>query len=280
MIQVIPERFRRFMVKRVLAIFLFLAILSNFSLANESLTSPKIIDNLAFKNITLIGYVSDENLKEAVDYEVLSEEKPSFFVPVRLNNCVTVDEDPAGGGVLPLCRDELANTCSSYFYAIESGWSPKNAMDYKRTKPYINACGGLEVYGLLRESNNSHLKDRDTYTLGWSKWPATLITDLLSDKDSQACGDTSLSLGECERKLDQSVQVSVNNHTITFRYEDIERVVTLAMVGDYDGDGWEDLVLWQETIDTKGGYKDFKYVCISLPEEGVGSTKTCYESLF
>lgn len=182
-----------------------------------------------------------------------------------------------GYGAIPGWPGVDSLTCGAYISHVSRGWQAKSYLEYKHARPFTRTCGALEIIAQMIAPVVPRAASKSDIVQEWHLWPASVVTDILESNDFGECGLQGMILSGCAKALGQKIDIQVNDEVIRIIYGDIERTLLPAIRGDYNADGYDDLAVWQETVDMRGTYKDFRYICLLGAAEGAARLETCFE---
>lgn len=154
---------------------------------------------------------------------------------------------------------KLASTCRQYLSLTDKGWYGASTKDMIDQSYFIKTC---ELLRLLQGATPAHHTNfqKNFQWVSLNNLPRAMYYDLLKRAEEYECKE-SLSLRDCV--LQDKGEITQNNNVLTINVGGSVYSYTPKARGDFNGDGWEEILFFHSYNGTDHTFVNFFYACLN-----------------
>jgi len=158
---------------------------------------------------------------------------------------------------------KLASTCREYLSLTDKGWFAYSTADMIDESYFVYSCDLLRLLQKAKPAHHTNFQ-KNFQWVSLNNLPRAMYYDLLKRAEEYECKE-SLSLLECISQ--DKGEITQNNNVLTINaYGGIYHYTPKAR-GDFNGDGWEDILLFHDYNGTDSSFKNYFYGCLTWSGE-------------
>jgi len=201
--------------------------------------------------------------------------KPLQFADGKVQGCVSKKEVAAAfGRKVKIGTDqddgyeflsgERVMNCSDYIKAKNKGLEAKSTFDKSMESFFIGTCGALAgLRGSLVPKKD--YVDIKTYP-ALEKLPVFLLPAYSGDEEAELLAASNQGKNLKEYTLSKKIEINKMDKNLAFEviYDDMARSFELVAKGDFNRDGYADLLVFTASYSRTGTFRAYKYILLTI----------------
>ena len=158
---------------------------------------------------------------------------------------------------------KIATTCREYQSLIDKGWYGATTVDMIDQNSFIKTCDLMRILKAAKPAQNTNFSN-DFQWKELNNLPRALYYYFLEPAEEYKCKE-SLSLLECVSQ--DKGEITQNNNALFIKVDGGEYQYSPKARGDFNGDGWEEILLYHFYHAPRGSLVNYSYVCLNWSGE-------------